>query len=172
MADSVRDQIELLRRQLERHNRLYYVEAAPEITDREYDELMAGLQSLEAAHPEFDSPSSPSHKVGGEPIDGFLSVNHVVPMLSIDNAFEEQEIIDWDAGLKKSLERDALEYSVEFKIDGVALALIYEHGAVDPRRNSRQWARRGRHHIECACGGWRSVEAGVLRSSGRAGGPW
>ena len=125
---SAREEIESLRRELERHNRLYYVEARPEITDREYDALMAKLIALETAHPELKTPDSPSLKVGGEPIDGFEQVTHRVPMLSIENAFEEQEIVDWDAGLRKSLERDALDYSVEYKIDGVAIALIWEQG--------------------------------------------
>ncbi len=122
------EEIEALRRELERHNRLYYVEAKQEITDREYDALMTKLIALETAHPEFHSPNSPSLKVGGEPIDGFTQVTHRVPMLSIENAFEEQELIDWDASLRKSLEREALDYSVEYKIDGVAISLIWENG--------------------------------------------
>ena len=128
MTAAVRKQIDRLREELERHNRLYYVEATPEIPDRDYDRKMAELQQLEADHPEYDSPSSPSHKVGGEPIEGFEQFEHRVPMLSIDNAFEEQELIDWDAGLRKSFDRESLEYSIEYKIDGVALALIYENG--------------------------------------------
>lgn len=128
MTEDVRKQIDKLRAELERHNRLYYVEAAPVIADRDYDKLMAQLQALEHEYPQYDSPSSPSHKVGGEPIDGFEQVEHRVPMLSIDNAFEEQELIDWDAGLQKEFGREKLEYSIEYKIDGVALALIYENG--------------------------------------------
>jgi DNA ligase (NAD+) len=122
------EEVESLRRELERHNRLYYVDAKPEIADREYDAMMARLIALETAHPESYSPSSPSLKVGGEPIDGFAQVTHRVPMLSIENAFEEQELVDWDAGLRKSLEREALDYSVEYKIDGVAISLLWEHG--------------------------------------------
>ncbi|MCA9034220.1 MAG: NAD-dependent DNA ligase LigA [Planctomycetaceae bacterium] len=120
--------IQELREALERHNRLYYVEARPEVTDREYDALMAELMRLEDEHPEFESPNSPSRKVGGEPIDGFTQITHRVPMLSIENAFEEQEITDWDAGLRKSLGRDDLDYSVEYKIDGVAISLTWENG--------------------------------------------
>lgn len=128
MTEDVRKQIDKLRAELERHNRLYYVEAAPVIADRDYDKLMAQLQALEQEYPQYDSPSSPSHKVGGEPIAGFEQVEHRVPMLSIDNAFAEQELVDWDAGLQKEFGREKLDYSVEYKIDGVALALIYEHG--------------------------------------------
>ncbi len=128
MTDAIKQKIDSLRAELERHNRLYYVDAKPEIADRDYDRLMSELQSLEAEHPQYDSPSSPSRKVGGEPIAGFEQFEHRVPMLSIDNAFTEQELIDWDAGLQKTFEREKLEYSVEYKIDGVALALIYENG--------------------------------------------
>ncbi|MEQ9410587.1 MAG: NAD-dependent DNA ligase LigA [Fuerstiella sp.] len=128
MTAAAKQKIDRLRSELERHNRLYYVDAAPVIPDREYDRLMAELQTLESEYPEYDSPASPSHKVGGQPIDGFQQVTHRVPMLSIDNAFQEQELADWDAGLRKTFEREALEYTVEYKIDGVALALIYEDG--------------------------------------------
>lgn len=128
MTAAVKKQIEKLRLELERHNRLYYVDATPEIPDREYDRMMSELQQLEAEYPEYDSPTSPSRKVGGEPIDGFEQVEHRVPMLSIDNAFEEQELVEWDAGLCRSFEREQLEYSIEYKIDGVAMALIYEDG--------------------------------------------
>ncbi len=126
--DDVQVEIESLRDQLERHNRLYYVDARPEIADREYDTLMARLIELEKLHPQYDSDNSPSRKVGGAPIDGFQQVTHRVPMLSIDNAFEEQELVDWDAGLRKSLGREALDYSIEYKIDGVAISLTWENG--------------------------------------------
>lgn len=122
------EEIESLRRELERHNRLYYVDARPEITDREYDALMSRLIELETANPELESPDSPSRKVGGAPIEGFQQVTHRVPMLSIENCFEEQELVDWDLSLRKLLERDALNYSVEYKIDGVAIALTWENG--------------------------------------------
>jgi DNA ligase (NAD+) len=124
------DEIDELRQELERHNRLYYVDAKPEITDREYDAMMARLVALEKANPELMTADSPSIKVGGEPIAGFTQVSHRIPMLSIENAFEEQELVDWDAGLRKALDRETLEYSVEFKIDGVAIALIWENGTL------------------------------------------
>lgn len=128
MAASAQQEIEDLRRQLERHNRLYYVEAAPEIPDRDFDKLLKRLQQLEADHPEFDSEDSPTRKVGGQPIDGFQSVDHVIPMLSIENLFDEQEVVDWDESLRESLETDTPEYTIEYKIDGVAMSLIYENG--------------------------------------------
>lgn len=128
MTKQILKKIEALRADLERHNRLYYVDATPEIPDRDYDRLMAELQQLEVANPQYDSPTSPSHKVGGEPIDGFRQVTHRVPMLSIENAFTEQEVQDWDASLCKEFDREQLNYSVEYKIDGVAMAIIYEDG--------------------------------------------
>lgn len=121
-------EVTALRAALERHNYLYYVEARPEITDREYDVLMARLMRLEQEHPELRSVDSPSQKVGGEPITGFAQVQHRIPMLSIDNVFEESELEEWDAGLRKSLDREQLEYSIEYKIDGVAISLIWEEG--------------------------------------------
>lgn len=128
MTKKILKQIEDLRANLEHHNRLYYVDALPEIPDRDYDHLMAELQQLEADHPQYDSATSPSHKVGGEPIDGFNQVTHKVPMLSIENAFTEQEVKDWDASLCKEFDREQLNYSVEYKIDGVAMAIVYEDG--------------------------------------------
>ena len=128
MTASVKAEIESLRRELERHNRLYFVEAAPEISDREFDLLFRRLQDLEAGFPQYDSDDSPSRKVGGAPIEGFESVDHRVPMLSIENLFDEQDVISWDRSLRDILEEESPDYSVEYKIDGVALGLIYEYG--------------------------------------------
>ncbi|MFM7865370.1 MAG: DNA ligase LigA-related protein, partial [Planctomycetaceae bacterium] len=128
--ERAQDRVLLLRRELERHNQLYYVEARPQISDREYDQLMHELIDLEQRFPDLRTADSVSLKVGGEPIRGFVQVSHQIPMLSIDNMFEEQELDDWDQGLRKSLDRDSLEYSLEYKIDGVALALIYERGVL------------------------------------------
>ena len=127
-AGGVRAELGSLRAALERHNYLYYVEARPEITDREYDLLMARLVELEAANPDLRTADSPSQKVGGQPIEGFVQVAHRIPMLSIDNVFEESALGDWDEGLRKSLDREQLEYSIEYKIDGVAISLIWEQG--------------------------------------------
>ncbi len=160
---SPREEIEQLRVELERHNRLYYVEAAPEVSDVEFDKMMKRLESLEEQHPEFTSPDSPTQKVGGEPIEGFETVAHRLPMLSIDNVFEEEGLAEFDERLRKYLAkhdaeaaeaaaadsdsdgagneagdgesddepiaaRDAIEYSLEYKVDGVALAVVYENG--------------------------------------------
>src|SRR5262245_21625460 len=85
MSKSAKHEIERLRDEIERHNYLYYVEGQPEIPDLEFDKLLKRLEELEREHPEYDSPDSPTHKVGGAPIEGFVTVEHRRPMLSIDN---------------------------------------------------------------------------------------
>ena len=124
-----------LRQQLEHHNRLYYNQAAPEISDAEYDKLFRELENLEAAHPEFHDPDSPTLRVGGEPISGFQQIQHPVPMLSIDDVFElkdaevpEAELIAFYQRLRKNLGREDIAVTIEPKIDGVAVSLLYEKG--------------------------------------------
>ncbi|QDU40039.1 DNA ligase [Maioricimonas rarisocia] len=143
MTESVRKEIEELRREIERHNRLYYVEARPEISDLEFDKLLKRLEKLEAEHPEYDSPDSPSHKVGGEPIEGFQTVEHILPMLSIDNVYNTYAVREFDVRVRKYLQRDEpLDYTVEYKIDGVALSATYENGHF-ARAVTRGDGRRG-----------------------------
>ena len=118
-----------LREQLDRHNRLYYVDAAPEISDKQYDLFLKRLEAIEADHPELITPESPTQRVGGEPIAGFVPVRHAVSMLSIDNTYNDGELRDWDARVRKGLNReDEVRYVVELKVDGVAVSLRYEHG--------------------------------------------
>src|SRR5688500_3807407 len=83
---------EHLRSELERHNRLYYQQAAPEISDREFDQLLRELQDIEQAHPELITPDSPTQRVGGAPLEGFAQVTHRVPMMSLDNTYSEEEL--------------------------------------------------------------------------------
>jgi DNA ligase (NAD+) len=129
MSKSPRLEIEHLREEINRHNYLYYIEARPEISDLEFDRLLKRLEQLEHEHPELDSPESPTHKVGGEPVEGFETVPHRLPMLSIDNVYDEAGVREFDVRLRKLLAGDeAVEYVVEYKIDGVALALTYEGG--------------------------------------------
>jgi DNA ligase (NAD+) len=132
MTDAITDaaqRIDSLRRELDRHNRLYYVDARPEISDLEFDRKLQELADLEAAHPELDRPDSPTKKVGGTPIEGFVTVEHRLPMLSIENGYSEGEVRDWYARIVKLLPAgEPLELVVEYKVDGVALALIYEQG--------------------------------------------
>jgi DNA ligase (NAD+) len=124
----VRDEIEQLRADLRRHNYLYYVVAQPEISDLEFDRRMHRLIELERQHPEFDAPDSPSKSVGGEPIEGFTQAAHRVPMLSIENVYSEPEVLDFDRRVRELLDGELVDYVIEFKVDGVALALVYEQG--------------------------------------------
>jgi len=124
--------IEELRRLIHEHNRHYYVENTPLISDREFDALMAELAELERAFPEFDQPHSPTHRVGGEPLPEFRTVPHQAAMLSLQNTYAEEEVREFDARARKLLGTDAeLPYVVELKIDGVAVALRYRQGAFD-----------------------------------------
>ena len=142
MSHSIRDQIESLRATIRRHDALYYVHATPEITDLEYDMLMRQLKELEALHPEFDSDESPTRKVGGAPIAGFVTVDHRVPMLSIDNVYNESELAEFGQRVAKLLDGRPCEWLVEYKVDGVALSLIYEQGKLI-RAVTRGDGRRG-----------------------------
>ncbi|TVQ63528.1 MAG: NAD-dependent DNA ligase LigA [Phycisphaerales bacterium] len=163
---SAKQQIERLRRELHEANRAYYVDARPSMTDREFDEKLARLAELEAAHPELDDPASPTRRVGGEPIEGFETVAHSLPMLSIDNTYNEAEVRAWAERVLKALSKDApnatpkpgpkakraknaqaeslfgdndghapddapgVAFVCDPKIDGVALSLRYEQGAL------------------------------------------
>lgn len=126
---SVIQEAEQLRAEIARHDRLYYVEAAPAISDRDYDRLMAQLTAIEAEHPELVTPESPTQRVGGRPIEGFATVRHAVPMLSIDNTYSFDEIREWDARIRRALLPDEpVRFAVELKVDGVAVSLRYETG--------------------------------------------
>jgi DNA ligase (NAD+) len=141
-AKSPESRIRELRTLLEHHNRLYYTQATPEISDAEYDQLYRELEDLEKKHPEFHDPNSPTLRVGGAPIEGFQQIRHAVPMLSIDDVFElgaetlaksgaacpEQELIDFYQRLRKNLGREHITVTVEPKIDGVAVSLLYQNG--------------------------------------------
>lgn len=118
-----------LRETLNRHNYLYYVLDAPEIPDSEYDKLFRELQALEAAHPELRTVDSPSQRVGAAPLKKFSEVSHRVPMLSLDNAFGDEEVRAFDARVRERLETDEpVEYAAEPKLDGLAIGLTYENG--------------------------------------------
>jgi len=126
---SIKSTIDQLRKDLERHNHLYYA-GEPEISDFEFDQRMRRLQELEAQHPEFFDPNSPSARVGGEPVDGFATVVHDPPMLSIENAYSIEELREWDERVRRGLGREDVEYEAELKIDGVSIDLLYEDGAL------------------------------------------
>ena len=128
MNGSVKERIESLRRQIEYHNHRYYIDDNPELTDLEFDRLLDELKNLEEENPEFVTPDSPTQRVGGAPIDGFRQVRHEVPMLSIENTYNETEVREFDTRVRRLLEGDAPRYVVEQKIDGVSASLLYEKG--------------------------------------------
>jgi DNA ligase (NAD+) len=125
---SAAQRAEELRRLILHHNHLYYVEARPEISDREYDRLVKELEEIEKAQPELITPDSPTQRVGGQPIAGFVTVRHGRPMLSIDNTYNADELRDFDRRVRKLLAGEPVAYVVELKIDGVAISLTYEQG--------------------------------------------
>jgi len=120
----------VLRDELHRHNRLYYIEAKPEISDREFDALLRELQDLEAAHPDLLTPDSPTQRVGGAPIEGFTQIVHAVPMMSLDNTYSEEELTAFFQRLQKGLGRERIACLLEPKIDGVAITVRYENGVL------------------------------------------
>ncbi len=130
-SKEIEREIAHLRSELNRHNYLYYVEANPEISDREFDRMMARLAELEAKYPDLVTADSPTQRVGGQPLEGFATVRHAVPMLSIDNTYSYGELSDWDVRVRKGLNpREKVRYVVELKVDGVAVSLRYEKGVM------------------------------------------
>ncbi len=120
----------MLRDQIDHHNRLYYLEATPEISDHEFDALLKELEALESQYPALATPDSPTQRVGGAPLEGFETVAHEVPMLSIDNTYNEMELRAFDERVRKGLGGDQPKYVAELKIDGVAISLRYEAGVL------------------------------------------
>jgi len=131
MPSTTKEKIKQLRDTIRYHDQKYYVENNPEITDYEYDQLLKELQHLEKLHPELITPDSPTQRVSGEPLTQFPTIEHRVPMLSIDNTYSDDELREFDQRIKRMAEIDAyqdIEYVVELKIDGVAITLWYENG--------------------------------------------
>lgn len=128
MASSVEQRIEQLRAELHRHNHLYYVEARPVISDREYDRLMQELIELERANPHLITPDSPTQRVGESPLNELASVRHAVPMMSIDNTYSEEEVRAFDQRVRDRLDGQEPTYVLEPKIDGASVSLRYEEG--------------------------------------------
>jgi len=128
-VDAVRTRLEKLRQQIDYHNYRYYVLDDPEVPDAEYDRLMRELQALEQQHPELITPESPTQRVGARPLDSFGEVEHRIPMLSLDNAFSDQELDDFDRRVHErlGLSEDVM-YAAEPKLDGLAISLRYEQG--------------------------------------------
>jgi DNA ligase (NAD+) len=124
----IQREIDKLRDEIRHHEYLYYVMDAPELPDAEFDQLMQELKRLEAEHPTLITPDSPTQRVGGKPREGFVKVVHSRPMLSLDNAYNEQELRDWDRRVRELAGSDKIEYVCEMKLDGMSMALTYENG--------------------------------------------
>ncbi len=127
---TVAERIRKLRDEIELHNYRYYVLDAPTIPDAEFDRLFRELQALERAHPELVTPDSPTQRVGGMPASGFAQVRHRVPMLSLNNAFDDADVAVFDRRVSEALGIEDVEYAAEPKFDGLAISLVYEHGVL------------------------------------------
>jgi len=127
---SVKKEMEELREKLRYHEYRYYVLDDPEISDAAYDRMMNRLKELEAAHPELVTPDSPTVRVGGAPREGFSTVRHARPMLSLDNAFSYDALRDWDRRVREASGQEKIEYVAEHKFDGLSISLQYEDGVL------------------------------------------
>ena len=129
MSDkNINKRVEMLREEINKHNYSYYVLDAPDIPDSEYDRLLRELGDIEQQHPELVTSDSPTQRVGAVALDFFSEVQHEVPMLSLANAFSEQDMIDFDRRIREGVERDDIEYAAEPKLDGLAISLLYRNG--------------------------------------------
>ncbi len=124
----IKKEIEELREEIRKHNYQYYVLDQPLVSDYEYDQLMRQLIKFEQDYPRFVTPDSPTQRVGAKPLEQFMTAQHLSPMLSLSNAFSEQELLDFDQRIKKNISEQIYDYAVELKIDGLAIALLYENG--------------------------------------------
>src|SRR5437764_6294270 len=125
---AIEKKVESLREKVRYHEYRYYVLDQPEVSDAEFDKLMNELKALEKEHPDLIRPDSPTQRVGGKPREGFVKVKHSSPMLSLDNAYTEEELRNWERRVHELSGRKDVEYVCELKLDGMSLALRYEHG--------------------------------------------
>jgi len=128
--EDIKRQIERLRDEIREHDYLYYVVNQPKISDRRYDKLFSELKALEQANPQFITPDSPTQRVSGRPLEGFTNVRHSIPMLSMDNTYNAEELRAFDERVEKVLGSKDYDYIVERKIDGLAISLRYEDGTL------------------------------------------
>lgn len=132
-VEQAREKIEALREEIRRHDYLYYVQDSPEISDAEYDKLFRRLKDLEEAHPELITPDSPTQRVGGKPLEAFRQVRHRIPMMSLDNVFNPEELEEFGKRIRRYLNVPAeteIPYVCELKFDGLGVNLTYEHGVL------------------------------------------
>ena len=128
---AIQKKLEALREKIRHHEYRYYVLDDPEMSDADFDKLMNELKRLEAEHPELITPDSPTQRVGGKPREGFVKAKHSSPMLSLDNAYSEEELRDWERRVHELTGRTDLEYMCELKLDGMSLALVYSDGRLE-----------------------------------------
>ncbi|HGE72972.1 TPA: NAD-dependent DNA ligase LigA, partial [Candidatus Poribacteria bacterium] len=126
--EKANERIEFLRKEIRFHDRKYYVENNPVISDYEYDQLLKELEDLERQYPDLITPDSPTQRVGGEPAEEFATVRHRVAMLSLDNTYSQDELLEFDARIRRLIPSQQIEYVVELKLDGLGVALLYENG--------------------------------------------
>jgi len=126
--EAVLEEITALREEIRYHDRKYYVENQPEISDSEYDHLMRRLKALEGEYPATVTPDSPTQRVAGEPAEGFETVEHTAPMLSLDNAIAEEELFEFEQRARRIVGDVEIEWVAELKFDGLGISLIYEDG--------------------------------------------
>jgi len=160
---SLRQRVQRLRTEIERHNYRYHVLDDPDVPDAEYDRLMAELRALELQHPELVVPESPTQRVGGSPVAGFAEVRHHLPMLSLDNAFTRDEVAAFDRRVRERLETDGeISYACEPKLDGLAVSLTYRNGllTLGTTRGDGTVGENVTHNI-------RTIQTVPLRLSGR-----
>jgi DNA ligase (NAD+) len=130
-SPAIQKKIEALREKIRHHEYRYYVLDDPETTDADFDKLMNELKRLEAEHPKLVTPDSPTQRVGGKPREGFVKAKHSSPMLSLDNAYSEEELRDWERRVHELTGRTDIEYFCELKLDGMSLALVYSDGRLE-----------------------------------------
>src|SRR5262249_19543818 len=130
MSSSPEQRLKELRDAIRHHEERYYIHNAPEIADEEFDRLLHELERLEADYPDLVTPDSPTQRVAGRPTDGFPTVEHLMPMLSLDNAYNEEELRSFDERVRRGagLGEQPVAYVAELKIDGLSIALTYEGG--------------------------------------------
>ncbi len=162
MPKNNENDIEQLRATLRHHEYCYHVLDNPEVPDAEYDRLMQRLKALEAEHPELITPDSPTQRVGASPLSAFEQVRHEIPMLSLDNVFDEESYLAFDKRVRDRLkDTQDLTFCCELKLDGLAVSLLYENGSlvqaatwgtVPPGKHYRQCADHPRYSAETARG--------------------
>ena len=146
MNAKIQQQLDKLRKEINRHNYLYHALDAPEISDARFDALMRQLRALESDHPELVTPESPTQRVGAPPVEGFARVDHRLPMLSLGNAFNQEELAAWHRRVSNLLGEDAFDMVCELKIDGLAVSPHLRGRSSDSGRHPRRRLPRRRRH--------------------------